>query len=1029
MRIAARAELCALVVALSAASIGAQQYTFTHYAGSPGGPGMIDATGTEARFSAPQGIARDPSGNLFIADTRAHSIRRVSSAGVVTTFVGRWDDADEVDGPPADARFFQPRDITRDAAGNLYVVTNTTVRKITPLGVVSTLATGLTGFSIGKGIAFDATTNSVFVTNGDHTVRKISMAGAMTTFAGLSGTPGSDNGAGSAIRFLNPTGIAVDSLGWVYVADGNHIIRKISPAGLSSTLAGQVGVPGHTNLTGTNARFNNPRGLAVDAAGYVYVADAGNNAVRKITPLGVVSTLAGGTEGYLDAMTTTAKFNLPSAVDVDGAVNVYVVEEENHTVRRIAPDGTVTTIAGLGIVNGFIQGAVTTARFNGATGMGFDSGGNLFVAEAFNNDIRKITPGVPDTVSLFAGGTSGGLDGSGAAAQFRAPNGLTIDGADIVWVADTVNHTIRKITTAGAVTTFAGTAQMSGTTNANGTAARFSGPTGIAIDGAGNLFVADNGNFAIRKITPARDVTTFAGQAGTFGALDHATGTSARFSYPSGIVRDPSTGNFYVTDQTNYCVRKITPASAVTTFAGALGVSSSPFVDATGNDARFSQPRALTIDGSSNLYVIDTNVVRKITPGAAVTTIAGNRDLLGSEDGTGAVAHFVSPSKIHSEADGTLYVTDFGTQSIKRGTPALSVFATIDSPSGPIDVSRALSSANHFLGVSYTWRVIRRPPGSTAALSATTGRNVTFTPDVPDLYVFRQTATSIIGQMSITDVSLLATCSAVAVSPSSLPHPLLGNPYSQSLSGSGGMSGPFTFAISSGSIPTGLTLSSTGTLSGTPDTPGDYTFTVVATGARGCPGARTYTLTVGTLPPPTGTVAAANSGSSVLISWNPVPGASGYRIYRQPSNASPNAAIGTTGTTSFTDSATVSAAALYRVRAYDASNIESGDSNYDLAVVYLSPVSVSGIVNAFHVELLRFVVDEVLELGGQTVTPYTDPTLDGVTIKEIHLTQLRTRANQARTALGYTALAFTDPSPAGVVVKAIHWNEIWNGLQ
>ena len=296
------------------------------------------------------------------------------------------------------AQFNGPNGVTTDAAGNVYVadLNNFKIRKITPAGVVSTFAGSTQGFA---------------------------------------------DGTGTAAQFNNPRGVATDAAGNVYVADTyNHKIRKITPAGVVTTMAGST--QGFADGNGAAAMFSTPFALTTDAADNVYVADTGNYKIRKITPEGVVSTLAGSTLGFADGNGTTAKFHKPTGVAIDAAGNVYVADLINDKIRKITPSSVVSTLAGS--TTGYTDGTVASAQFHSPYGVATDAAGNAYVSDGGNNKIRKITP--EGVVSTLAGSTVGFADGTGTAAQFNYPTGVAIDATGNLYVADFNNHKIRKIT-------------------------------------------------------------------------------------------------------------------------------------------------------------------------------------------------------------------------------------------------------------------------------------------------------------------------------------------------------------------------------------------------------------------------------------------------------------------------------------------------------------------------------------------------------------------------------------------------------
>ena len=385
------------------------------------------------------------------------------------------------------------------------------------------------------------------------------------TFAGIAGSGGAIDGSGGTTNapalFDHPNGVVVDSSGNLYVADSsNDTIRKITAAGVVSTIAGTPGIAGNLDGTGTAASFRSPQGPAIDSAGNIYVAEYANSIIRKITPAGVVTTLAGyaGNDGSLDGTGTAASFGNPRGVAVDSSGNVYVADSGNDLIRKITSAGVVTTLAGTAV-------------------------------------------------------TAGSADGTGTAATFNYPERVAVDGSGNIYVADTYNHTIRKVTSAGVVTTLAGTAGALGSADGTGAAARFDYPSGLAVDGSGNIYVADQGNDTIRKISSAGVVTTLAGTPSPPG------GSMARGPRPASTIRRVSRST--VRERVCHRLRqRFDPqghsAGVVTTIAGAGGVAGS--LDGSGYillPSLFWRPTNLTTDGAGNIYVADTfnDTIRKIT--------------------------------------------------------------------------------------------------------------------------------------------------------------------------------------------------------------------------------------------------------------------------------------------------------------------------------------------------------------------------------------------------------------------------------
>jgi len=596
----------------------------TTFAGTAGTPGSTDGTGTAALFNYPVGIVRDSSGNLYVADSGNFVIRKITPAAEVTTLAGQAGLRGVTSGSATSARFSNVQGLALSTARNELYVADMGNHLIRSVNMTSGLVTSIAGspgvsgnddgdddaaqFSSPSGVTIDQFGNLWVTDYGNNAIRYVTISGSVTTRVGFASQAGFIDGSAAAARLNGPTSICRASDGFFYVTDaGNNRIRKVSATGAMTTLP---------------AELASPRSICTDTSGNLFVTDTGLHAIRKVTTAGVSTFIAGRMpSGAANGIGAAASFKSPDGMAVDPSGTVFIADTVNHIIRKVTLDGTVTTFAGTAGTAGSSDGI--NALFRSPSGACSDPLGNLYVADTGNHTIRKITP--DGMVTTFAGtaGIKAATNGTGAAARFNEPRDLVMDAAGNLFVTDGKNHMIRKITPAGVVTTLAGGAGVSGTIDSpTGTLARFNTPSGIGIDSAGNLYVADRGNATIRKVTSTGIVTTFAGTANNRSYID-GTGNAARFYEPVGIAVD-SDNNVIVSDLYYNHLRKITPTRVVTTFAGQTWLTDQPLilnflpyggdVDGPASTATFYHPTDVAFSGA-DLFVLDrgNHLLRKGT--------------------------------------------------------------------------------------------------------------------------------------------------------------------------------------------------------------------------------------------------------------------------------------------------------------------------------------------------------------------------------------------------------------------------------
>jgi sugar lactone lactonase YvrE len=640
--------------------------TIAVYAGSAGGPGCVDGPANIAHFGAPVGLVFDGQGNLLVADMDAKAIRKVDAAtGQTSTWAGSLDREGSFDGYLPDARFASNGYMAKASDGTIYLTDLMLggVRKIGPDGMVSTLV-GCGGgtqwvdgvgpnvqFAQPMGLALDEAKGYLYVADlGHHVIRRVNVATTETiTLAGVPRTgwefdPSTVDGAFEEAQFYYPRVLVGPVEGALYVGC-NDTIRKVDLVKRTvTTVAGTPGVQGFADGMGSQVRFNAISGLALDGRGHLLVTEGGytNNYCGQVLrsldlASGQVRTLAGtgseipdpiwgggaqGLGGWADGIGGKVRFDMPFDILVDPAKNLgYISDAGNALIRRIdLGTGQVSTLAGTAPRKGATDGkALEEAAFNQPFGLAVDAQGNTYVADCDNQLIRKITP--QGVVSTLAGqaGKPGCDNGSAASATFTWPDDVAVDAQGNVFVADTGNSCIRKITPEGIVSIFAGDPENPGWADGPGATAQFFYPQGICVGPDGNIFVADANNDCIRMITPEGTVSTY---AGSVRGLVDGIGEEACFYNPYDLAMDAS-GHLLVADTGNRAIRSIDLATgAVTTLAGGKAVGAR---DGEGDSAQFAMPVRLVADPRGFLLVGDTynHAIRKVTPSGTVTTVVG----------------------------------------------------------------------------------------------------------------------------------------------------------------------------------------------------------------------------------------------------------------------------------------------------------------------------------------------------------------------------------------------------------------------
>ncbi|MFZ4797623.1 MAG: SBBP repeat-containing protein [Bacteroidia bacterium] len=625
-----------------------------------GNPGYSGDGGSaiSARLNFPSGIALDRFGDLYIADRNNYRIRKVNHiTGIITTVAGNGTSGFNGDYISAlAANLNTPTGLTVDSAGNLYIADchNHRIRKVNTSGMITTIAgNGTAGFVADGGLAnlsylyypngvtVDASGNLFIADSYNHRIRKVNLStGIITTVAG-NGTSGfnGDGSTATAAILSYPSSISIDRLGNLYIAGNGNRIRKVNAStGIISTVAGisSSGFGGDGSLA-TTASLYDPSNVTIDTIGNLYIADYGNKRIRKVNvSTGIISTIAGNGNSQFSGDGDTAIFaNLvnPTGITLDASKNLYISDNGNFRIRKVNHNtGIISSFAGNGIY-GYVGdgGAANSANLSSPVGLVTDKLGNLYIDDQNNNRIRKVNANT-NIISNYAGdGTKsfGGDNSAATSAYLYLPQGLAIDTSGNIYIADVSNNRIRKVNASnGIISTVAGNG-ISGFAGDGSHAffARLNNPTGVAVDAANNIYIADQLNHRIRKIIDNSGIISTIAGNGTAGfGGDGAEGTSANLLYPSSVAVDDS-GNVYFSDNGNNRIRKVNAITGIIATVVGNGIAGFGGDGGAAILASLNNPNAIAIDVSGDLYISDygNNRIRKVWLGVYNNSISGNQ--------------------------------------------------------------------------------------------------------------------------------------------------------------------------------------------------------------------------------------------------------------------------------------------------------------------------------------------------------------------------------------------------------------------
>ena len=628
-----------------------------------------------ARLDSPGAVVFDRVGNLYIADSGNLRVRRVDTAGTITTVAGTGEHGFGGDGgPAAKALFRSVSSLAIDGDGNLYIADywNNRIRRVDTRGIITTVAgTGQEGYSGDGGpaskaringplgVAVDVSGNLYIADADNHRVRRVDARGTITTVAGTGRSSyGGDGGPAARAHLSTPVGLAFDGVGNLYIADHHdHRIRRVDNRGTITTVAG-TGEKGYggDGSRAVEAQLDGPLGIAIDVAGNLYISDNYNHRIRRVDTAGTITTVAGdgrGDFGGDGGPAVKAHVSYPNDVALDGAGNLYIADRWNHRIRRVDATGTITSIAGIGSSSyGGDGGPAVEAHLHEPEDVALDEAGNLYIADSGNHRIRRVdSEGIITTVA--GTGTSGysGDGGPAVEAQLYTPRGVAVDGAGNLYIADYLNGRIRRVDSEGIITTVTDRADY---------------PSDLVVDESGTLYIADSENDRILRVDKSGNHTVVAGTGKEGFGGDGGPAVEAQLWMPGGVGLGGA-GDLYIADSANNRIRLVDNSGIITTVAG---VGDGIYGGGTGPAAQGALfgPIGVASDPSGHLYIADHSnaVIRRVDGAGIMTTIAGTGfHVFSGDGGSGVEADLDHPRGIAVDNAGSVYFADFGNHLIR----------------------------------------------------------------------------------------------------------------------------------------------------------------------------------------------------------------------------------------------------------------------------------------------------------------------------------------------------------------------------